>query len=881
MTPNFALSLSVDGIRLLHRVPGGWHLAGEVALDSSDLSSDLADLHRTAKALDASGIRCKILIPNDQIRYMSLDTTRATEDDIRAALEGATPYAVSELAYDFSRGGGRTYIAAVAQETLDEAEAFAAEHAFTPVSFAAVPEPFTFVGEPFFGAAKGAAKGAHIDRDTQPVEVIGVAEVPLPPKIETAPAEPEPKTVAVEPTPKPDLTPPEPEAATPAPEAEAKPPETPAEEPAPDVPAVTFASRARPTSSPTASRTDTPPAAPAIKIEGDQPVFASRSKPVLTIPHPQDTAASKTAAPLPNILPAGTAPKVAPPTRDSAATSAPANLPPILPAKAAPSATPVAPAASNPVIKSSVPSRSATPAPNAAGNEPEAKPTAKPATFGSPKPARRAGVGGKPRFLGLILTLVLLAFLAAVAVWASMLPTSISSLLGFGNDTQLVQAPDPATAPAGLSASGNVVANVPAVDDEALADLAEPEQPPEATAFAPDTGLGLENVTDEAIAALNAALEPPTEVAPEAVAEVAPPPDLTPPPAVTVAPVGQILSPAEAQRIYAATGVWQRAPRLPFTPRVESSDDVFIAAIDPVSSANDAIALPSLALSSPDPVLTAQVSPPPPGTVYDRDERGFILATAEGTVLPDGLIVYAGRPAVTPPARPDFAPTTSSPDATDQPTAEAAAPQGPLVTPGGVALAGLRPRPRPQGFTDQVERDTLGGRTVSELAALRPRARPEGLAPALPDATTSAIEAAVAGVANFADASELAVAASVRPDSRPRNFDRVVSAARARTATTSAPAASSTVQASSVPSGPIPGGVARAATEESVLSLRQINLIGVYGASNSRSALVRLANGRIVKVAVGDSLDGGQVSAISETAINYVKRGRTYALQMP
>ena len=31
MKPNFALSLSFDGIRLLHRVSGGWHLVGEAA----------------------------------------------------------------------------------------------------------------------------------------------------------------------------------------------------------------------------------------------------------------------------------------------------------------------------------------------------------------------------------------------------------------------------------------------------------------------------------------------------------------------------------------------------------------------------------------------------------------------------------------------------------------------------------------------------------------------------------------------------------------------------------------------------------------------------------------------------------------------------------
>jgi Tfp pilus assembly protein PilP len=75
--------------------------------------------------------------------------------------------------------------------------------------------------------------------------------------------------------------------------------------------------------------------------------------------------------------------------------------------------------------------------------------------------------------------------------------------------------------------------------------------------------------------------------------------------------------------------------------------------------------------------------------------------------------------------------------------------------------------------------------------------------------------------------------------------------------------------------------VARAATQEDVIRLRDMNLIGVYGRQNARRALVRLPNGRYVRVEVGSTLDGGQVTAIGDTALNYVKRGRTYAIDMP
>ena len=63
--------------------------------------------------------------------------------------------------------------------------------------------------------------------------------------------------------------------------------------------------------------------------------------------------------------------------------------------------------------------------------------------------------------------------------------------------------------------------------------------------------------------------------------------------------------------------------------------------------------------------------------------------------------------------------------------------------------------------------------------------------------------------------------------------------------------------------------------------VREINLIGVYGTPSNRRALVRLENGRYVRVTVGDTLDGGQVRAISDNALNYVRRGRTITLEIP
>jgi hypothetical protein len=75
--------------------------------------------------------------------------------------------------------------------------------------------------------------------------------------------------------------------------------------------------------------------------------------------------------------------------------------------------------------------------------------------------------------------------------------------------------------------------------------------------------------------------------------------------------------------------------------------------------------------------------------------------------------------------------------------------------------------------------------------------------------------------------------------------------------------------------------VARLATTKNALRLKRTSLIGVYGSPSKRRALVRLANGRYVKVKVGQRVDGGKVAAIGAHELRYVKGGRTIVLKMP
>ena len=184
MRPNFALNILADGLHLLHRASPGWEHVGEVSFEE-DLAAGLDRLRRLGEALDPAPMRTKLILPNEQIRYMSVFTGATTEDDRRALvmseLDGATPYALKDLAFCWSVSGTTTHVAAVARETLEEAESFAAEHGLNPVSFVAIPGEASYLGEPFFGPTRLAdslLKGETLERDAVQVHVVGKAKLP-------------------------------------------------------------------------------------------------------------------------------------------------------------------------------------------------------------------------------------------------------------------------------------------------------------------------------------------------------------------------------------------------------------------------------------------------------------------------------------------------------------------------------------------------------------------------------------------------------------------------------------------------------------------------------------------------------------------------------
>ncbi|KIN73136.1 hypothetical protein [Sulfitobacter guttiformis] len=984
MKPNFALSLSFEGIKLLHRAAGGWREVGEVPIGADDLVGELAVLRKTAASLEPGGVRTKLVIPASQIKYLTIDTVGLSEAARRKAAEGAlhnaTPYELSELAYDISMDGAKTHIAAVARETLAEAEAFATEHRFHPVSFVAVPDDAPYLGEPFFGLTEGAADLLEPQETVEPdgiaVVIVGAIVPPQAPEVAQKPAQGIPAPVAaakdppVEESPSPVVArasePVSPESPTinerpdakaaaaqdeiaPAPEPRVSPAVKPAEASVSDADPVrdmqvqpvadaqTGAKLERPQApeptdkitvagkmpdpsvdkvaqkfavpDPSVSRGDIPESKPAIKAEPDVIPAAEISTPTAKAAPAVGAVSASKAPATPSAAPSVSAPQTVPaprpfksatPIPDEAikvpetaaptgfstrrATQITGTVKPVGGAQRIAVRTPNATAVAGPdTFASSAPAAAASAPISAAARSlggflsrrkpvkgvttPAAAPVAAlPATSSEAERmtvfgARTAQVGGKPRFLGLIMTVILLVFLAGVAAWAAVfLDEGLAGLIRKDTTRATASAPENQIDPEVIRTPEGVEPVVTGTTD------------------------GVQ------IAALDPVLSAQDTVAVEAAQNLRPEPQVP------------VITEAEAAARYAVSGIWPLAPETALSGPATPDTAVYRSGIDPVSTANDAFALPSPEGFETDVQLAAVVSPPPFGQQTALDQNGLIVPTNEGVITPQGFTLYASSPPLKPPAtlvRFAAAPAIEAPAATS-------------------ALAALRPKNRPAGLSERTERAELGGVSRVELAAFRPSLRPASLqdraneeeaarkaaeqaaetaearaavaaqsaaaaaAAALIVPTTAASVAAPALV----DATRLATAQSVRPDTRPRNFSRIVQRAQRATPelgeeTRVAAAAATVAPRTLAPSLPSKASVARSATVKNAINLRKVNLIGIYGKPSSRRALVRLSNGRYQKVQVGDRIDGGRVEAIGNSELRYSRSGRSVVLQMP
>ncbi|WP_162798928.1 hypothetical protein [Paracoccus indicus] len=74
------------------------------------------------------------------------------------------------------------------------------------------------------------------------------------------------------------------------------------------------------------------------------------------------------------------------------------------------------------------------------------------------------------------------------------------------------------------------------------------------------------------------------------------------------------------------------------------------------------------------------------------------------------------------------------------------------------------------------------------------------------------------------------------------------------------------------------GSAGSSATVKDGIKLNSTQIIGTIGAGQASRALVRLSNGRVLTLRIGDKINGGQITAIGDSRITYQKRGQAYAL---
>ena len=835
MKPTFALDLTSETIGLLHRTPKGWLSIGEVAFDAPDLAEALDYMRKTALGLSPMGVATKLILPAGQILYTEIHAPGPSRDEkrrqIATALEGRTPYGVDDLVFDWSGKGATVKVAVIARETLDQAEGFATEHRLNPVSFVAIPEDGTFVGEPWFGPTAAAAgilaEDETVERDRDPVVILHrelpktepmppvaapVAEVepaaepapeierPAPSEDDSLPGleealnaelpEPAPAPAAPEPSPEPapadevldaaslrDL-----EAAladeTSVAEAPAAAPAPAAEDP---VAALATPPATDPEEAPFAHVTDS---AAFPEAEDSLPPVPAARKPVIDDldddipPAPPSAAmvafASRRAAgadATPRPMEGVTRPNVAAPGGKAGAIARPAGakgFPGMVTAPSIPGTR------AKPKLKGGDIPRPATAGPTTV------KSPARPGgTFGTVAPMKK-----RTGTVFMVLVALLLLFLALIGLWSSLYLSS--------NGTTTTD-------------EAAVSDTVPGVDDEMLADMQDPEgmtDPIPEAAAAPQSEADAGDLATESLPVNmggedTALLTDEAAVAAEAEATVPASTDLAAETTATPDP-----APEPAPGTVVATDV--AAASAP----AEDQDEIFLSAMDAPPPALDALALPALAEAAdalPDPVMP----PPAPGTVYQFDAKGLLKPTPDGIVSPDGVFLIAGKPPKLPPSRSDVATAAALAAAPVAPPAtqpEAASPSDASLVatgteptavielpPADPAMAGFRPKARPEGLAPATADDdaALAPEAASEFAGLRPLPRPASVAAAAAAAAptetadlgaqgaslTAQAEAKLAEAAALEAQNPSIVAISMRPASRPRDFSAAVEAA--------------------------------------------------------------------------------------------------------
>ncbi|MFC3569825.1 hypothetical protein ACFOMP_10220, partial [Paracoccus simplex] len=159
----YALSFSEDAVHLQRREKArdgqaagrqpAWRHLGSADFDSPAFREEFVRLRVMAGGTDAdAALPVTLIIPDDQILYTTLTVAPGADREraVGRALDGLTPYAIDDLAFDWDGDGDSVRVAAVARQTLREARDFAAQYGFAGQGYCAAPQGETYPGEPVF-----------------------------------------------------------------------------------------------------------------------------------------------------------------------------------------------------------------------------------------------------------------------------------------------------------------------------------------------------------------------------------------------------------------------------------------------------------------------------------------------------------------------------------------------------------------------------------------------------------------------------------------------------------------------------------------------------------------------------------------------------------
>ncbi len=234
--PSFALDLSNEGITLWQRANGGtWDALGRIPLDAPNIPEQIKLLRTKAGVKHSTPLKAVVRIPPSEVLFSRLKLGvfegDAAEKQARKLIDDLTPYSLNEILYDLeSKGAGNMApVAVVARSTLEEAEAFAAQHGFEALYFSTDYELREFPREPRFYLKKPKKPVLPILSKVAAIAAVGLSVGYFGYAYYLAPEQPASPPVAVETA---QIAEPAPEAKQPA----KAPAPKPAEKPKPAVP---------------------------------------------------------------------------------------------------------------------------------------------------------------------------------------------------------------------------------------------------------------------------------------------------------------------------------------------------------------------------------------------------------------------------------------------------------------------------------------------------------------------------------------------------------------------------------------------------------------------------------------------------------------------